>query len=317
MPKNQAGIPFMHKFHQSTICVIGAAIMDIMGFPFASLQTRDSVPGNVLFTPGGVGRNIAENLGRLSLPTQFISIFGTDWFSQQLVQSLAKVDVNTSHSHFVGNQSAATHLAIQDQGGDMRLGIAQLEILQHFTTEFVEKKLPVIAENEIIVLETNLEKNIIEFLLEQLPAKQLFLDPVSATMALKVKAHIHRFHTLKANYLEAEVLSGIKIKDDGDLRKTAQFFLSKGVKRVFITQGKKGLFYADEEDSGQIPAPPVKVINTTGAGDALFAGIIWASYKNASTKHCAEAGLLAASVAVQHLMPVSPEMKDDIFTNLS
>lgn len=302
----------MQKVHQNKVVVIGAAIMDIMGFPFAQLEEGDSVPGNVVFTPGGVGRNLAENLGRLSILTDFISVFSNDWFSEQLVQSLEKAGIDINHSHFISNQNTATHLAIQNDKGDMSLGIAQLEILKYLDAAFISQKIATIKQYKWIAIEANLPQTTIEFLVNNLTSNILFLDPVSATMAQKVKHHIGQFHTIKANYLEAEVLSGIKIEQPQDLVKTTQFFLNKGVQRIFITQGKNGVFYADQESSGQIPAPKVKVVNTTGAGDALMAGIIWATVQKFTLEDCARSGLLAASFAVQHHNPVNPELTEEI-----
>ena len=45
--------------------VIGAANIDIGGFPAAALAGGDSNPGRVTLSAGGVGRNIACALARL------------------------------------------------------------------------------------------------------------------------------------------------------------------------------------------------------------------------------------------------------------
>lgn len=45
--------------------VIGGANMDILGTPGQALTPGSSTPGTVSYSPGGVGRNIAENLARL------------------------------------------------------------------------------------------------------------------------------------------------------------------------------------------------------------------------------------------------------------
>ena len=50
-----------------TVTVIGAVNMDICGRPANALIMRDSNPGAVTLTPGGVGRNIAHDLCLLGL----------------------------------------------------------------------------------------------------------------------------------------------------------------------------------------------------------------------------------------------------------
>ena len=56
---------------QDYVAVIGAVNMDVGGRPFKALIPRDSNPGTVSLSPGGVGRNIAHNLRLLDVPVVF------------------------------------------------------------------------------------------------------------------------------------------------------------------------------------------------------------------------------------------------------
>ena len=58
----------------SYVAIVGGANVDIQGFPYNSLIYRDSNPGKVEFSLGGVGRNIGENLTRLGIPVKLISV---------------------------------------------------------------------------------------------------------------------------------------------------------------------------------------------------------------------------------------------------
>ncbi|MDU2157762.1 PfkB family carbohydrate kinase, partial [Clostridium sp.] len=60
------------------ILVLGASIVDIIGFSRKKYHERDSIPGNIKISLGGVCRNIAENLARVNVNTEFISILGGD-----------------------------------------------------------------------------------------------------------------------------------------------------------------------------------------------------------------------------------------------
>ena len=61
--------------------VVGAANIDIGGFPLGRLSLRDSNPGRITLSAGGVGRNIACNLARLGVETRLIAALGTDAFA--------------------------------------------------------------------------------------------------------------------------------------------------------------------------------------------------------------------------------------------
>ena len=60
------------------ILVLGASIVDIIGFSKREFKAKDSIPGSIKISLGGVCRNIAENLARVGINTEFISILGDD-----------------------------------------------------------------------------------------------------------------------------------------------------------------------------------------------------------------------------------------------
>ena len=47
------------------VVIIGSANMDVAGYSHVSLNYADSNPGKIKYTPGGVGRNIAQNIALL------------------------------------------------------------------------------------------------------------------------------------------------------------------------------------------------------------------------------------------------------------
>ena len=81
----------------------------------------------------------------------------------------------------------------------------------------------------------------------------------------------------------------------------ADVFLSMGVRRVVIKAGPEGCYAACPEERFSIPALPVPVIDTTGAGDNLVAGYIHASLDGASFREACEAGIASAARSIQHL----------------
>ena len=73
----------------SRAAVVGAVNMDICGKPFSPLLMRDSNPGTITLSPGGVGRNIAHNLCLLGQQTAMVTVMGDDDFGRR-VQENAK-----------------------------------------------------------------------------------------------------------------------------------------------------------------------------------------------------------------------------------
>jgi len=197
---------------QDYICVIGGANIDIVGFPQDKLVFKDSNLGSLQISLGGVGRNIAENLVRLGLNTKLITAIGNDFFGRQIVNSCNEIGIDLKDSLFEKNLNSSVYLAIMDKKNDMALGLDAMRICEALDINFIRKKKVQINNASIIVLDTNLRKDVLEYIVNAHPNKKYFIDTVSGIKAVKVKNMLDKLFMIKANKLEAEVLYGTKIK---------------------------------------------------------------------------------------------------------
>ena len=78
------------------VYVIGGVNMDIAGTPAAELRGGDSNPGRVTLSPGGVGRNIAENLSRLGRRVSLITVLGDDAYAGAIREHCRNVGIDLS-----------------------------------------------------------------------------------------------------------------------------------------------------------------------------------------------------------------------------
>ena len=109
--------------------------------------------------------------------------------------------------------------------------------------------------------------------------------------------------------MEAEVLSGIRITDEADLKRAGDWFLAQGVKQLFITLNKDGVYYKDQQKEGFIrPAEGLRIVSATGAGDSFSAAILLGCVKNFDIEQIARMGMAAASVAMESGQAVNSNM---------
>ncbi len=296
----------------NTIFILGAAITDLMAFPYSHPAPTDSVPGSITKAAGGVGRNLAENLARLGVSVELLTAFGDDGNGKKLLAECQELEIGIRHSILANGHKGAIHLAIMDAKKDLFAGVADLSVMAHITPAYLAQQKAAIEQAHSLVLETNLPQETIDWVLEQEWEIPLYLDPVSEQLSKRVKGSIGKFHTIKANKRQAEVLLGRGILHAKDLDKVADKCLNKGVKRIFITMGSRGAFAADENSRIHIPAAKVKVANTTGAGDAFHAGLIWASLKNWSLEDCCRAGLAASTIAIKSTAAINSELTTSV-----
>ena len=313
------------------VTVIGGANMDINGFSLESLNMADSNPGKVVYCPGGVGRNIAENLCRLGTEVRFIGVIGDDPGGELLKNSSGRMGLNIEHSLFLScgltsksltpRNVTSVYIALMDSNGEMRLALADMDIMEEMTEEHLMSKAKVIMESAIVVLDANLPERIITFILDKfgagLPGRGqsggrrplFFMDPVSARKAPRAASRIGAFDTLKLGRMEAAVLTGAETPDTRkELDDAASHLIGKGVRRVFITLGKEGAYAANARTSTYRAARHVQPLNTSGGGDAFMAGIVYGTLCGWDEETTVSFSLAMSRITVQSISTVSPEM---------
>ncbi len=287
--------------------VVGAANIDIGGFPAGRLALQDSAPGRVTFSAGGVGRNIACNLARLGVDTRLVAALGDDAFARIVREDCARAGVGTDLCLTFPGASSSCYLFIADAGGDMQLAVNDMSVCDRLTPEALEDRLEALNAMDAVILDANLSAGTLEFLARRLTAP-LLADAVSTAKAPRLAGILPRLWALKPNAIEAETLTGMPVHGPDSAARAARRLVELGVERVFITLGEKGVCCADEAETLFLPGGAVRMANATGAGDAFTAALAWGRLRDLSLRDCAVAGLAAASIAVESMETVSPDI---------
>lgn len=289
------------------IAVVGAANIDIGGIPHEAFRPADSNPGRVIFTHGGVGRNIVHNLALMGAQVSFVTALGSDSFADGIETELTALGVDMSAAERIPGTNTSTYCYICDAAGDMVAAVCDTGACNLFTPEFLEKRLPLLKSAALIVADANISAEAMRWLVER-SGVPVLIDPVSAAKASRVPTDLHGVFAVKPNRIEAELLSGVSIKERADCRKAADVLLSRGSQRVYITLGADGVWCAGEGRHTYLPniAPALK--GATGAGDAFTAGLARAYIDGASLEDAGRLGLAAAAVACESGSAVNPEL---------
>jgi len=293
------------------ICVLGGANIDIIGLPNKKLIPGDSNPGRIKIALGGVGRNIAENLIYLGVPTKLISAVGDDLYGHKILEHSERIGLDVRNTLVLSQRPTSTYLAILDEKGDMQAAISQMDIMEELTIEFIQSKKQVVDNARICIIDANIPQAVIHYVLDNCKKTKFFLDTVSTAKAHKIKDKIGAFYTIKPNKIEAELLTDIEINNEEDLLRAAEYFLAQGVKRVFITLGSQGVFYHDGDRHNLIPGPEVKVVNATGAGDAFFAALAFCDFHNYDIDKSAKFSLATSILALSHEETINPNISKE------
>lgn len=287
--------------------MIGGANVDIKGQAEGEIRPFDSNVGQVRQSAGGVGRNIAENLARLGASTSFITVLGLDAHGEWLAKRSREVGVDLSGVVWTRDGPTSTYVVIIDQRGEMQLAINDMGILEFLTPDVLRARMDLMAQADIIVLDCNLSEDSLAFIFHHFGHKKIYVDPVSGIKSQKVRPYLKNIYAFKPNKGEAEALSGIKIRSKTSLTRASNWFYRAGVKNIFISLGLEGLYFKTSGAQGLIHLPTSVISkNSTGAGDALMAGLVIGQLQHKRAEQAARLGISAAVLNIMEEETVSP-----------
>ncbi len=285
-----------------TVIVIGAVNMDICGRPSHAPNMRDSNPGTVSLTPGGVGRNIAHNLRLLGLDVKFVAAIGNDVYGESIYRSCTETGIDMSMCRRIKGARTSTYLYVTDDKGEMVIAVSDMDIAGSITPSYLALLTEKLNAADAVVIDGNLSAETIKWIGENVTAP-LYADPVSITKAERMKPVLSKLTAFKPNDAEAMSMTG-----ESTSLFAAEELLKKGVRRVFVSLGPDGIVAAEDGEVVKLPCCKADIVNTTGCGDAVTAAIVWAGVNGLDLAESADAAMKAAALAMECSETVNPDL---------
>ncbi|MGY3610422.1 MULTISPECIES: ribokinase [unclassified Bradyrhizobium] len=270
----------------------------------------ESLMGTLTRHPGGKGANQAVAAARLGLRPQFYTHLGNDDAGHSLLRSLIDAGVCTDAIKIcAGEVSGSALVMVGDDGSNMIVIDPGANL--NVTAEMIESAAEFIERDAIVVAEMGMPIPALNRLFEMKCDKgfELIFNPAPVRPGLSSAAW-RSVDFVTPNQTEAFELTGIEVYDFDSAAGAAAKLLDLGPNAALITLGAQGAFYADANSSFALRAFPVKVVDTTAAGDA-FNGAFAASLaqtlplREAVRKALAVAALCVTRHGAQSSMPTA------------
>ena len=237
--------------------------------------------GSVKFVHGGVGRNVAENIGRLGLPTSLVSSVDKGSIGNDVVDRLAASGVGSAFLARTDTGGMGMWLAVMDENGELAGSISQMPDLQGMENSLSLMGEAMMEQATHVALELDLNERITRQVLKlaKKKAKPVYGLPGNLEVVMKAPDVLDGLALFVCNHIELGRLCGEDFSDaDAEkiLMRLPQVTKKMGLQALVVTLGARGSVYYDaaNEEPGFQPALPVKVVDTCGAGDAFFSGAL-------------------------------------------
>jgi pseudouridine kinase len=290
------------------VVVIGGTNMDIKCRIAGRATMASSNPGNAVLTPGGVARNIAENLARLGVAASLISAVGRDRLGEQLIRETADAGVDVRG---VMRATGATGLyaATLDARGELIVGVAAMAIVERLTPRRLQRQRPRIAAADLVVADSNLPAATLDWLIDVAVKHdvRLAIETVSVPKGGKLRRLLRRQRQLFALFCSRDEARALTARQA--TRAAVRALHDMGVRHVCVGLGRGGMAVSSGDDGRTtVPAIPARIVDVTGAGDAAVAGTLLGLLRGEPLPVAARYGQAAAALTVTCDRSVNPQL---------
>ena len=306
------GKGYVFKDSSHIVCM-GGAHMDITGIADDIATVGDSNTGAVRLSVGGTARTIAENFARISgddTTPYLATCVGADMYGDRILSDSQQGGVDISLCEKIAGEPTASCLSVMDKTGEIISAVNDMEIINHINGTFIDNRKKMLLSADAICVDTHLNEETLTSLCEKYNTIPIFADTVSSHKANRIGNILSHIHTIKPNRTEAEMLSGVTIKNDHDLEIATTRLHNTGVTAVYISMGEYGTFASSVATGDKItthqPANTGDIINTRGVGDAYMAGLLYAHLNDYVLQETVQLAQNLAFITAQHPDPINP-----------
>jgi ribokinase len=249
-----------------TIVVIGSANIDLTTF-----TDQFPRPGETIFGKdfslgfGGKGANQAVAARKCGAEVAMVARVGDDMFGAATIQNFQSFGIDTSRVLVTPGVSTGVAPIFVESSGQNRILVVK-GANDRLTPDDVYAAKDVILRADMVVL--GLEIPLVTTIKALQFAKQhgirTIFNPAPAQVLDLQEVGLADY--VIPNETEAEIISGMPVRDINEAKQGVRKLLDGGLSRVILTLGAKGALFGDQH----IAPFPVTPVDTTGAGDAFI-----------------------------------------------
>ncbi|KAK2704623.1 ribokinase-like isoform X1 [Artemia franciscana] len=305
------------------VVVVGSLITDIISYVERLPQPGETIRGKSLFIGcGGKGANQCVAAAKLGAECTMIGKLGpvNDPLSRIHIEALTKNGVQRRLFHSSQDQTGSAIIMVDKDAANAMTSV--LGANADLKPDEIDSVAESIQGADVLVaaLGIPLKSTIVALKKGRKHGIKIIFN--AAPAASNLPSEVYQLSSVFCvNESEAEMLTGEKVDSIESADRSAQILQERGCKVVLITLGSRGAYLKDEANNGiLIAAPPVKAVDTTGAGDSFIGALAYymAYYPKLPLQTMVERSCQVAAFSVQKpgtqiSFPTKEELPEELF----
>ncbi|HIF9521517.1 TPA: ribokinase [Photobacterium damselae] len=284
-------------------------VLQVASFP----RPGETLHGNsYAVIPGGKGANQAVAAARLGANIAFIACVGDDSFGHSMREAFATEGMSVEAVMIEENMPTGIAMIQVAATGENSICISA-EANGCLTAEKLAPHHHLIEQADTLLMQLETPLCAIEQAAKVAKAAgtKVVLNPAPAkVLSDELLACVD---LITPNETEAEVLTGIKVVDMDSAQQAAEALHAKGIDRVMITLGSKGVWISQNGHGEQVEGFRVKAIDTTAAGDTFNGALLTALQEEMPLRDAIRFAHAAAALSVTRFgAQTSIPTRDDV-----
>jgi ribokinase len=256
------------------LCVVGSSNLDLNSY-----VERFPAPGETLmgqrFTTvyGGKGANQAVQAARLGAAVSFVGKVGNDLFGQDMLANFRQEGMDATYVSTTDQAASGVALIVIEASG-MNSIIVISGANSLLSEQDVEAARPAITSAQVLVcqMEVPMAANLAAMRIAHAAGVPILFNP--APISGPVPTEVYQLADIFCpNESEAQLLTGQPVDSMEQAQAAGRILLGRGARQVILTLGARGSLLVTPQQVLQVPAPQVKAVDTTGAGDSFVGSL--------------------------------------------
>ncbi|MDR9862566.1 MULTISPECIES: ribokinase [Pseudomonas] len=296
----------------ANVVVIGSLNMDLVTRAPRLPRGGETLIGHSFATvSGGKGANQAVAAARLGAQVAMVGCVGNDDYGVQLRDALLAEQIDCQAVSVVEDSSGVALIVVDDNSQNAIVIVAGAN--GAMSPAVIDQFDAVLRAADVVICQLEIPDATVGYGLKRARelGKTVILNPAPASRPLPTE-WFASIDYLIPNESEAAALSGLPVDSLETAKTAASQLIAMGAGKVIITLGAEGSLFANGKGFEQFPAPKVKAVDTTAAGDTFVGGFAAALAAGKSEAEAIRYGQIAAALSVTRAgaQPSIPTMSD-------